>query len=447
MDAKYELLPEQEITTRRGETVVVQRLRALRDIPEAFIVAGELGGFVSSPDVLSHEGSCWIDGFSVVIDSIVKDNALIRHTAFVRNSLVENDATVIESANVDQYCHVKDNATISGNASVQGLGDTITTIKDKALVSGNTKIIASTIGGKAKAWGNSTVSESTMEDESIVEGKSSVHETKLREKAYATEDTIISNSTLEGRTNIYGMATVRNSTLSGRTEVADSATILDSTVTGNSHIYGSARVESTTVDSLVDEGVDPYQNMSLMNATGEGFIFDPTAVKEVVVPEVKGTTKPDTEESLRLKESLHRIEADYSAYVDSISRLIHYPVMADMGEKAIRTFAKNLRKAQATAEARNWDELEKTVDDAEDSFLIAESYARKTGISLLNDDEQGRLRKAGELMDTAINPFTTEEKRRTAFTECIRTLEGVIVLSDDAIKNLEDEIGLEKLQR
>jgi len=447
MDAKYELLPEQEITTRRGETVVVQRLRALRDIPEAVIVAGELGGFVSGPDVLSHEGTCWIDGFSVVIDSIVRDNALIRHTAFVRNSLVEDNAMVIESANVDQYCHIKDHAKISGNAYVQGSGDTITTVTDNALISGNAKIIASTISDRAKAWGNATVSESRLQDESIVEGKSSVHETLMKDKAYSTEDTIISNSTLEGRTNVYGMATIRNSTIAGRTEVADSATILDSTVTGASHIYGSARVESTTVDSLVDEGVDPYQNMSLMDATGEGFLFDPTAVKEVVVPEVKGTTKPDTEESLRLKEALSRVEEDYKAYVDDISRLIHYPVMADMGEKVIRTFAKNLRKAQATAEARNWDELEKAVDEAEDSFLIAESYARKTGISLLNEKEQERLRKANELREIAVNPFTTEEKRRLAFTECIRTLEGVVVLSDDAIKNLEDEIGLEKLQR
>lgn len=447
MDAKYELLPEQEIETRRGEIVVVQRLRALKDIPHAGIVAGELGGFVSGDNVLCHEGDCWIDGFAVVIDSIVIDNALVRHNAFIRNSVVSGNAKVIESANIDQYCHIKDEAVVSGNASLQGKGDTVTFVQENALVSGNAKVIASTIAGRAKAWGNVSVSESTLNGESIVEGKSSVHETTMTGKAYSTEDTIISNSTLEDRAVVYGTATVRNSTLSGRTEVADEATVLNSTITGTSHIYGSAKVDGMVADSLVDEGVDPYQNMALINVTGEKFLFDPNAAPEPLVETPKGTAKPDTEESLLLKETLKRIEDDYRAYTDTIARMIHYPVMADMGDKAIRTFAKALRKAQAVAEARNWDELEKVVDDAEDSFLIAESHARKTGTSQLTEQERERLRKAGELMETAINPFTTEEKRRASFTECLRTLEGVIVLSDDAIRNFEEEIGLEKLQR
>lgn len=71
---KYELISEP------GRSYF--RVRAIRDFGN--VKAGELGGLVDSPEVLSHEGSCWIGGHAIVScgarvtdDAIVTGNALV----------------------------------------------------------------------------------------------------------------------------------------------------------------------------------------------------------------------------------------------------------------------------------------------------------------------------------------------------------------------------------
>jgi hypothetical protein len=49
---KYELVPQ--------ENTQLFRIRALRDIPEMNVKAGDLGGYIEEEYNLSHHGNCWV---------------------------------------------------------------------------------------------------------------------------------------------------------------------------------------------------------------------------------------------------------------------------------------------------------------------------------------------------------------------------------------------------
>lgn len=53
----------------------VHRIQALQDIPEHGVKKGDIGGYVSNRDTLSHEGSCWVDyGAQVIGHVTIKDD-------------------------------------------------------------------------------------------------------------------------------------------------------------------------------------------------------------------------------------------------------------------------------------------------------------------------------------------------------------------------------------
>jgi hypothetical protein len=92
------------------------RIRALRDIPRHGVKAGDLGGYVVSPDNLSQEGDCWIGkGCSAVADSKIMGNALITGNVVTWG-----------------FVEVRDNAVVKGSVDIRGC---------KAQVYGNALII------------------------------------------------------------------------------------------------------------------------------------------------------------------------------------------------------------------------------------------------------------------------------------------------------------------
>lgn len=72
MSQKYELM----VRDRTG----LCRIRALRNIPEVGIKAGDVGGYVQSEENLSQEGNCW-----VFRDAKVYGDARVCGNAFVKN--------------------------------------------------------------------------------------------------------------------------------------------------------------------------------------------------------------------------------------------------------------------------------------------------------------------------------------------------------------------------
>ena len=92
---KYELT-DMVLETKCG--LVLHRIRALRDIPEREVVAGDLGGWVESESNLSQDGDSWVFG----------------------NACVYGYACVYGDARVYDYACVSGDACVSGNAHVYG---------------------------------------------------------------------------------------------------------------------------------------------------------------------------------------------------------------------------------------------------------------------------------------------------------------------------------------
>ena len=86
--------------------LVLHRIRALRDIPEHGVTAGDLGGWIESERNLAQSGNAWVsDDARVYGDAQVYDNAQVR-----------SNARVSGNAHVYGNAYVYDNARIASNA-------------------------------------------------------------------------------------------------------------------------------------------------------------------------------------------------------------------------------------------------------------------------------------------------------------------------------------------
>jgi tetrahydrodipicolinate N-succinyltransferase len=134
---KYELLPLED-----GKTL--HRIRALRDIPERGVKAGDLGGWIESEANLSHDGTCWVSDSARVRDkAVVRDNAVVRDKAVVRDfARVRGSAVVRGTAVVSDIARVRDSAVVSEHAVVSG--DAVVSehavVRETAVVSGSARV-------------------------------------------------------------------------------------------------------------------------------------------------------------------------------------------------------------------------------------------------------------------------------------------------------------------
>lgn len=98
------------------------QIRALRDIPEAGVKKGDLGGWVLTDEFfpeteerlhrtpsLSQEGSCWLDEKSLLFYGTIEKDAQVKNSK-IKNSRITDKVIVIDS-NIDA-CEIRDSATI-----------------------------------------------------------------------------------------------------------------------------------------------------------------------------------------------------------------------------------------------------------------------------------------------------------------------------------------------
>ena len=106
----------------------LKQIRALRDIPEAGVKKGDLGGFLGGEHNLSQLGSCWVYDSARVYDSAcVSGSAHVSGLAHVYDSArvyysacVTGSARVYYSAHVSGLAHVYDSARVYDSACVTG---------------------------------------------------------------------------------------------------------------------------------------------------------------------------------------------------------------------------------------------------------------------------------------------------------------------------------------
>ena len=107
---------------------ILHRIRAVRDIPEQNVKAGDLGGWLETEENLSRDSAAWVTGEAWVMGrAYVTDSALVTDSAHVMGAaLVTDSARVMGKAWVMGTACVTGKACVSGNARVMKSSDCIT---------------------------------------------------------------------------------------------------------------------------------------------------------------------------------------------------------------------------------------------------------------------------------------------------------------------------------
>ena len=159
---KYEFTGE----VKSIDEKMLHRIRAVRDIPEHNVKAGDLGGWLETEENLSHNGAAWVMNSAYVMGkarvmgkALVADSALVMDSAYVTGKArVTGKALVADSAYVMDSAHVMDFARVMGNAlvtdSARVMGNAL--VMDSAYVMGKARVTDS-----ARVMGNARVMDAS----------------------------------------------------------------------------------------------------------------------------------------------------------------------------------------------------------------------------------------------------------------------------------------------
>nr|DAW72845.1 MAG TPA: Putative transferase, nesg, ydcK, Structural Genomics.38A [Caudoviricetes sp.] len=166
---KYIILDDdyRDIVRENCPTQRVYRIMAVKDFvaDNKNVTEGRLGGYIASDENLSHEGSCWVWGNSIVMD----------------------DATVDKDAQV--------------------VGET-TRIYDFTYISDEAKVVNSVIYGGTYILGSARVKDSSIYASSLITNTASVVSTTINKMARIQASTCLRNSVI-GTTKSSGSETIR----------------------------------------------------------------------------------------------------------------------------------------------------------------------------------------------------------------------------------------------
>ncbi|MBM7461560.1 hypothetical protein [Microbacterium dextranolyticum] len=144
------------------------------------------------------------------------------------------------------------------------------------------------------------------------------------------------------------------------------------------------------------------------------------------------------------------VTARWLDYELDVAKLIAFPTISDGRQPLTAAFlrakktADRLRPASIKAHVTE-DELTAYADavtDYEVAFDVAEREARRLKDSDFTDAERKRLQTAQQLLSVAVDGGATPAERQVAYKRVREELDGLIVVSDDAITILEERVAL-----
>lgn len=402
-DKKYKLIrgEKQNPRGKTGDyyTRRVYRLVALRDIPEYGVKAGDLGGLVTSKNMLSHKGSCWIG----------------------------------EEAEAFGNVSIGDDAYLGGNASVR--------------TGSNTHMVY--LLNNTRVEGNAIIEMANYSD-----GFTTIGHLYIMNEAHIYDDAILKNvRDVSGKAKIYG-----NACLKGVKEVTDTAEIFEDSfidkdviILGNSKIYGKARIEekSTIRNSDVSgEVIVPKYETIGERTLNSMHQIDP----RIANPALESSSTPKTTAVSSKKSRLLSIYGEIidkiATYETDIVKIIKYPSMTDRSNASTLAMA----LAKTTAERLVADveceeaELSEAVKDLEAKFMVAESQALKMAATTLSETERRKVEKAKDLLALASNEASTEQEKKVSFKQAFKQLEGVLVVPEVAVDTFRIKVGLKEIE-
>lgn len=172
----------------------------------------------------------------------------------------------------------------------------------------------------------------------------------------------------------------------------------------------------------------------------------------------RGATIVDTTASPVPNDLLARLFAEHDEitarwldYELDVAKLIAFPAMSDGRQPLTAAFLRAKRTADAlrpaSADAKVTEQQVSEYLDAVGAyavaFEIAEKDARRLRDSTFTDAERKRLDRAQQLLKVAVDESATQAERNVAYKRVREELDGLILLSDDAVQVLEKQVARE----
>lgn len=138
-------------------------------------------------------------------------------------------------------------------------------------------------------------------------------------------------------------------------------------------------------------------------------------------------------------------------YELDVAKTIAFPAMSDGREPLTAAFLRAKRVADrlrpVTADARmapeQFADYREAVTDFAVKFDVAEQNARRIRDTGFTEEERRRLERAQQLLKTAVDKSATAAERQVAYRRVREELDGLLVLSDEAVSILETRVGKE----
>lgn len=191
------------------------QIEACRDFGD--VKEDDKGGRVTGFHNLSHEGLCWIEpGSSVVEGASVRDNAHIgRHT------------------------HISGFVSVSEDASISGTEDKPSLLSGRVVVEQQTVVRSSILAGGATISNNARVEESEIFGSAVVKDFAWVVRSNLYSNAVVSGHALVEDSVMQGHSSVREHATLRNSMAREDAVLRGNVSLIDGvTLTGKSDLSG-----------------------------------------------------------------------------------------------------------------------------------------------------------------------------------------------------------------
>lgn len=177
-------------------------------------------------------------------------------------------------------------------------------------------------------------------------------------------------------------------------------------------------------------------------ALSSGAQLTPEAVEEADV-------QSRSDRIQRLMDTQDEVSRRWLDYELDAAKLIAFPTMSDGRDPHTAAFlrakkvADGLRPAssEARVDAETYAEYRDSVHDYEVAFDVAEQEARRVRDTGFTESERQRLARAQQVLNVAVDQSATAAERQTAYRRVRDELDGLIVLSDKSVQNLEQKVA------
>lgn len=195
------------------------QIEACRDFGD--VKEDDKGGRVTGFHNLSHEGLCWIEpGSSVVEGASVRDNA-----------------------HIGPDTHISGFVSVSEDARISGTEDKPSLLNGRVVVEQQAVVRSSILTGGATISNNARVEESEICGSAVVKDFAWVVRSDLYHNAVVSGHALVEDSVMQGCSSVRDHATLRNSLIREDAVLRGNVSLIDGvTLTGKSDLSGSYKI-------------------------------------------------------------------------------------------------------------------------------------------------------------------------------------------------------------